>query len=106
MEMFQSGEVCYYLNGKQTQGQTWFQNIGEDEVRDFEPEGEIEEKEEYDYFSTFDEESGIYVVVEAPMGSLPLLAELRVEPVDAEAIRDAVNSVLSALRARGVLEDE
>ena len=75
-------------------GDGWGRDIGEDEVRDFEPEGEIEEKEEYDYFSTFDEESGINVVVEAPMGSLPLLAELRVEPVDAEAIRDAVNSVV------------
>ena len=29
-EMFASGEVCYYLNGKKTEGQTWFQNIGED----------------------------------------------------------------------------
>ena len=75
-------------------GDGWGRDIGEDEVRDFEPEGEIEEKEEYDYFSAFDEESGINVVVEAPMGSLPLLAELRVEPVDAEAIRDAVNSVV------------
>lgn len=37
MEMFQSGEVCYYLNGKQTQGQTWFQNIGEDEVPVLDP---------------------------------------------------------------------
>lgn len=31
LEMFQSGEVCYFLNDRKTEGQTWFQNIGEDE---------------------------------------------------------------------------
>ncbi len=75
-------------------GGGWGREIGEDDVRDFEPEVEVEEAEEYDYFSTFDEESGINVVVEAPQGSLPLLAELRVAPVDTDAIREAVNSVV------------
>lgn len=75
-------------------GNGWDRDIGEDEIRDFEPDVEPEEKEEYEYYSTFDEDSGINVVVAAPQGALPTLAELRVEPVDAEAIRDAVNSVV------------
>ena len=29
-EQFAGGEVCYYLNGKLTEGQAWFQTIGED----------------------------------------------------------------------------
>ena len=29
-EMFASGEVCYFLNGKKTEGQAWFQNLGQD----------------------------------------------------------------------------
>lgn len=66
------------------------------EPRPFEPGEDFDEdaEEPVDYFSTFDEESGINVVVEAPMGSLPLLAEVRVQPVDPEAVQDAVEGLM------------
>jgi hypothetical protein len=75
-------------------GNGWDRDIGEDEIRDFEPDVEPEEKEEYEYYSTFDEDSGINVVVAAPQGALPTLAEVRVEPVDVESVREAVYSVV------------
>jgi uncharacterized repeat protein (TIGR02543 family) len=75
-------------------GDGWDRDIGEDDVRDFNPGVEPEDKEEYDYFSAFDEESGINVTVEAPMGSLPTLAEVRVQSVDPESVRDAVDEAL------------
>ena len=75
-------------------GNGWGRDIGEDDIRDFEPEEEPEEVEEYDYFSTFDEESGITVTVAAPMGSLPLLAEVRVEPIPVDDVRDVVDEVM------------
>lgn len=66
------------------------------EPRPFEPGEDFDEdaEEPVDYFATFDEESGINVVVEAPMGALPLLAEVRVQPVDPEAVREAVEEVM------------
>ena len=66
------------------------------EPRPFEPGEDFDEdaEEPVDYFATFDEESGINVVVEAPMGSLPLLAEVRVQPVDPEAVQDAVEGLM------------
>ncbi len=75
-------------------GSGWGREIGEDDMRDFEPDEEPEEGEEYDYFSAFDEDSGINVTVEAPMGSLPLLAEVRVEPVPVDDVRDVVDEVM------------
>ena len=75
-------------------GNGWGRDIGEDDIRDFEPGEEPEEVEEYDYFSTFDEESGITVTVAAPMGALPLLAEVRVEPVPVDDVRDVVDEVM------------
>ena len=71
-------------------------DIGEDEVRDFEiPEDFEEEEEPLDYFQTTNELNGSMVTVEAPMGSLPSLAELRAEPVAVDEIQAAVNSVLN-----------
>ena len=66
------------------------------EPRPFEPGEDFDEdaEEPVDYFSVFDEESGINVVVEAPMGALPLLAEVRVQPVDPEAVQDAVEGLM------------
>ena len=65
------------------------------EPRESEPDPSIvEEEEPYDYFQTLDEETGVQVTVEAPMGALPMLAELRAEPVETEDVRAAVESVL------------
>ncbi len=95
--MFLSVSTPAFAWGNIGIGEGWDRDIGEDEVRDFDVDVE-EEKEEYDYFSTFDEETGINVTVEAPMGALPLLAEVRVEPVDPEAVREAVDSVTEGER--------
>ncbi len=95
--MFLSVSTQAFAWGNIGIGEGWDRDIGEDEVRDFDVDVE-EEKEEYDYFSTFDEETGINVTVEAPMGALPTLAEVRVEPVDPEAVREAVDSVTEGER--------
>ena len=95
--MFLSVSTPAFAWGNIGIGDGWDRDIGEDEVRDFDVDVE-EEKEEYDYFSTFDEETGINVTVEAPMGALPTLAEVRVEPVDPEAVREAVDSVTEGER--------
>ena len=95
--MFLSVSTPAFAWGNIGIGEGWDRDIGEDEVRDFDVDVE-EEKEEYDYFSTFDEETGINVTVEAPMGALPTLAEVRVEPVDPEAVREAVDSVTEGER--------
>lgn len=90
--------VGYAWGGGIGIGGDWDREIGEDEVRDFDVDVDETAPEEYDYFSTFDQESGINVTVEAPMGALPLLAEVRVEPVDPEAVREAVDSVTGGER--------
>ena len=92
--MFLSVSTPAFAWGDVGIGNGWGRDIGEDDIRDFEPGEEPEEVEEYDYFSTFDEESGITVTVAAPMGALPLLAEVRVEPVPVEDVRDVVDEVM------------
>ena len=74
-------------------GKGWDRQIDEDDFREIEPAEEVEEEEVYDYFQT-DGSDGYQVTVEAPMGSLPMLAELRAEPVEIEEIREAVESVV------------
>ncbi len=75
-------------------GDGWGREIGDGDVRDFDPGVEPEDKEEYDYFSAFDQESGINVTVEAPMGSLPTLAEVRVKAISPADVQDAVDALL------------
>jgi hypothetical protein len=91
--MFLSVSTPAFAWGNIGIGDGWDRDIGEDEVRDFDVDVE-EGEEEYDYFSTFDEETGINVTVEAPLGALPTLAEVRVEPVDTESVRDAVDGLV------------
>ena len=86
--MFLSVSTPAFAIGGGDMGKDFGRDIGEDEIRDFEPEGEIAEVEELDYFQTFDEDSNVQVTVEAPMGALPTLAELRVEPVEVEDVLD------------------
>ena len=75
-------------------GGGWDRDIGEDEIRDFDGPVVEEEEEPYDYFQSLDETNSAQVTVEAPMGALPTLAELRVQTVEVEDIREAVESVV------------
>ena len=77
-------------------GGGWDRDIGDGEIRDLPEDMEPEEGEIYDYFAGEDEEAGFTVTVEAPMGSLPRDAEVRVEAVPVEDVREAVESVLEA----------
>ena len=74
-------------------GKGWDRQIDEDDFREIEPAEEVEEEEVYDYFQT-DGSDGYQVTVEAPMGSLPMQAELHAEPVEIEEVREAVESVV------------
>ena len=68
-------------------------DIGEDEIRD--PDfGPVEDVEEYDYFQALDEENNVQVTIEAPMGSLPSLAEVRLEPIPAADLQEAVEAMV------------
>ena len=92
--MFVSVSTPAFAWGGGDLGKGWDRDIGEDEIRDFVPEEEIvEEDEPLDYFQT-DGADGRQVTVEAPMGSLPRLAELRAEMVEIEDVREAVESVV------------
>ena len=92
--MFLSVSTPAFAIGGGDMGRGFGRDIGENEIRDFEPAGEIAEEEELDYFQTTVEANGSQVTVEAPMGALPTLAELRAEPVETEDVRAAVESVL------------
>ena len=92
--MFLSVSTPAFAIGGGDMGRGFGRDIGENEIRDFEPAGEIAEEEELDYFQTTAEANGSQVTVEAPMGALPTLAELRAEPVETEDVRAAVESVL------------
>ena len=81
--MFLSVSTPAFAIGGGDMGRGFGRDIGENEIRDFEPAGEIAEEEELDYFQTTVEANGSQVTVEAPMGALPTLAELRAEPVRA-----------------------
>ena len=70
-------------------------DIGDDEVRDFDPSNLIEDAEEpVDLFSGVDTENGIQVTVESRNNALPTMAEVRVTPVDPESVREAVAAVV------------
>ncbi|MBQ5436453.1 MAG: hypothetical protein IIU32_02085, partial [Firmicutes bacterium] len=92
--MFLSVSTPAFAIGGGDMGRDFGRDIGENEIRDFEPAGEIAEEEELDYFQTTVEANGSQVTVEAPMGALPTLAELRAETVEVEDVREAVESVL------------
>ena len=92
--MFLSVSTPAFAIGGGDMGRGFGRDIGENEIRDFEPAGEIAEEEELDYFQTTVEANGSQVTVEAPMGALPTLAELRAETVEVEDVRAAVESVL------------
>ena len=92
--MFLSVSTPAFAIGGGDMGRDFGRDIGENEIRDFEPAGEITEEEELDYFQTTVEANGSQVTVEAPMGALPTLAELRAEPVEIEDVRAAVESVM------------
>lgn len=90
--MFMSVSTQAFALGGGGLGDGWDRPIGEDEIRDF--DGPVEEEEEpTDYFSAYDDQ-GLAVTVEAPMGALPTLAEVRAERVEAEDIRDAVDAAV------------
>ena len=91
--MFVSVSTPAFAWGGGDLGSGWDREIGEDEIRDFD-EPVVEEEETLDYFHALDEESLLEVTVEAPMGALPTLAELRAEPVEIEDVREAVESVV------------
>ena len=92
--MFLSVSTPAFAIGGGDMGRDFGRDIGENEIRDFEPAGEIAEEEELDYFQTTVKANGSQVTVEAPMGALPTLAELRAETVEIEDVRAAVESVV------------
>ena len=70
-------------------------DIGDDEIREFDPTDYEEEGEDpVDYFQATDTESGITVTVESPFNALPTKAEVRLQPVDPESVREAVETVV------------
>ena len=91
--MFLSVATPAYAWGPGDFGGDWDRDIGDDEVRDLDVEVE-EAEEEYDYFQALDEENNVQVTIEAPMGSLPSLAEVRLEPVPAEDLQEAVEAMV------------
>ena len=91
--MFVSVSTPAFAWGGGDLGSGWDREIGEDEIRDFD-EPVVEEEETLDYFHAIDEDSLLEVTVEAPMGALPTLAELRAEPVEIEDVREAVETVV------------
>ena len=91
--MFVSVSTPAFAWGGGDLGSGWDREIGEDEIRDFD-EPVVEEEETLDYFHALDEDSLLEVTVEAPMGALPTLAELRAEPVEIEDVREAVETVV------------
>ena len=91
--MFLSVSTPAFALGGDELGEGWDREIGEDEV--LEAHDTVEEaEEELDYFQALDEDSGVQVTVEAPLGALPTLAEVRADRVEAEDVREAVNSVV------------
>ena len=91
--MFLSVATPAYAWGPGDFGGGWDRDIGDDEVRDLDVEVE-EAEEEYDYFQALDEENNVQVTIEAPMGSLPSLAEVRLEAIPAVDLQDAVNEIV------------
>lgn len=74
-------------------GSGFGRDIGDDDVREFDPSDyEAEGEDPVDYFQGLDEESGIQVTVESPFNAIPTKAEVRVQPVDPESVRETVYS--------------
>ncbi len=91
--MFLSVATPAYAWGPGDFGGGWDRDIGEDEIRD--PDfGPVEDVEEYDYFQALDEENNVQVTIEAPMGSLPSLAEVRLEAIPAVDLQEAVDAMV------------
>ncbi len=103
--MFLSVSTTAFALGGGELGDGWDRDIGEDEILTPDPAEEPEEEydeDPNDYFSSFDE-TGLTVTVEAPMGALPTLAEVRAERVEAEAVQDVVNATADAEHRNVVL---
>ena len=92
--MFLSLSTPAFAWGPGDVGSGWGHDIGDDDVRDFDVEPDEEFEEEYDYFQALDEENNVQVTIEAPMGALPSLAEVRLEAIPAEDLQDAVDEVV------------
>ena len=86
--------TAFAVGGDGEPDEGWDREIGEVEIRDLDVEPDEEFEEEFDYFQALDEENCVQVTIEAPMGSLPSLAEVRLEPVPAEDLRETVDALL------------
>ena len=72
----------------------WDREISAGEIREFNADPDNDDPDPKMELFTENEELGYSVTVEAPMGALPTLAELRAEPVEIEDIIDAVGEVV------------
>ncbi len=72
----------------------WDEEIDEGYIRPFDEDIVEEDPDPALELFAENEEFGYSVTVEAPYGALPTLAELRVEPVEIEDIREAVEKML------------
>ena len=72
----------------------WDREISEGEIREFNADPDNDDPDPKMELFAENEERGYSVTVEAPMGALPTLAELRAEPVEIENIIDAVGEVV------------
>ena len=63
----------------------WDREISAGEIREFNADPDNDDPDPKMELFTENEELGYSVTVEAPMGALPTLAELRAEPVEIEA---------------------
>lgn len=72
----------------------WDREISAGEIREFNADPDNDDPDPKMELFTENEELGYSVTVEAPMGALPTLAELRAEPVEIENIREAVEGVM------------
>ncbi len=76
-------------------GDEWGRDIGEDEIQDFtDYDPEVQDVEEYDYFQALDLDTFAEVLVQAPLGALPTLAEVRLDAIPVEDMREAVDAVV------------
>ena len=97
--MFLSLSTPAFAWGPGDLGSGWGRDIGDDDVRDFDVEPDEEFEEEYDYFQALDEENNVQVTIEAPMGALPSLAEVRLEAIPAADLQDAVDDLVGGNHA-------
>ncbi len=76
----------------------WDREISAGEIREFNADPDNDDPDPKMELFTENEELGYSVTVEAPMGALPTLAELRAEPVEIEDIREPVEELLKGER--------